>query len=76
LNKKKENQIYNIIVIVTLGLLILSISLYLFYKFKEVPKRILIKNNNTKGDELAKETQELQNSQELQEIPKQYPKIT
>jgi len=68
--QNKENQIYKIIVIVTLGLLILSISLYLLYKFKEIPKRILIKYNNTKGDDPTID------SQELQEIPKLYPKIT
>jgi len=44
-----------------------------------MPKRyiyIFIKYNNTKGDDATIETQELQNSQELQEIPKLYPKIT
>jgi len=74
LNKIQKNQICKIIVIVTLGLLILSISLYLLYQFKEIPKRIFIKY--TKGDDPTIETQELQNSQELQEIPKLYPKIT
>jgi len=74
--QNKENQIYKIIVIITLGLLILSISLYLLYKFKEIHKRIFIKYNNTKGDDPTIDTQELQNSQELQEIPKLYPKIT
>jgi len=41
--QNKENQIYKIIVIVTLGLLILSMSLYILYKFKKIPKRIFIK---------------------------------
>jgi len=70
--QNKENHIYKIIVIVTLGLLMLSISLYLLYKFKEIPKRILIKYNNTKGDDPTIQTQELQNSQELQEIQVTY----
>jgi len=74
--QNKGKQTYKIIVIVTLGLLILGISLYLLYKFKKIPKRIFIKYNNTKGDDETQETQESQNSQELQEIPKLYPKIT
>jgi len=41
--QNKENQIYKIIVIVALGLLKSSISLYLLYKFKKIPKRIFIK---------------------------------